>query len=230
MRQTYDGLARKYRDDDERHVGGLDHQRLCETLGTISVSFMRPISVLDLGCGTGRHFHCFRNVRRLVGVDVSREMLREAERPVCASEVEVERPELICSDLYSVSFPEESFDLIVCLGVFGNGCDITGDLLRRWASWLTGGGILLLDTFDPSSLPLPSRIRKYIRWKAHIHLPQSVRSLWIKRTGWPPCFYCTESEIRKMLLRSALTNFSIDRVRCHMPAGPAQKFFIKASR
>ena len=40
------------------------------------------LRVLDLGCGTGRYFHCLNNISCLVGIDISPDMLEVAAR-VC---------------------------------------------------------------------------------------------------------------------------------------------------
>src|SRR3954453_15481500 len=88
IRASYREVTPKYREDDEIEVKTENHQHLERTLGEISSSFGRPIVVLDAGCGTGRYFHCIRNVQRLVGIDVSPDMLKAAESPVRASQID----------------------------------------------------------------------------------------------------------------------------------------------
>src|SRR5689334_17015007 len=82
VRAGYEEIATQYRDDDEIEVASANHHRLEGILNLISSSFRRPITVLDIGCGTGRYFHCLRNVNKLTGLDLSAEMLRAAQNPV----------------------------------------------------------------------------------------------------------------------------------------------------
>ena len=230
MAATYDSTAHQYRRDDEIHVAGEDHQRIYDLLLRTCAQFSRPISVLDLGCGTGRHFHCLRNVKRLVGVDVSPEMLREAENPVRATEIQIQKIELLCSDLSALSFPEHSFDLIICLGVFGNGCSLSPELLRQFYQWLNPAGVLLLDTFDPACLPPLKRIRKMLRWKLHTVLPRALQSAWIDFRGWPPCFYCTFIDLWHLAKSAGFDCFSLESIHCQMPQGPASKLQLSATK
>ena len=80
----YDRGASQYRRDDEIEARTENHQRLGGNLRRICRSFPDPVRVLEIGCGTGRYFHWLENVDLLVGVDLSAEMLREAERPLFA--------------------------------------------------------------------------------------------------------------------------------------------------
>src|SRR5262245_38820409 len=118
----YRAEANHYRQDDEIEVMSDHHRRLATVLSGISASFGRPIAALDAGCGTGRFFYCLRNVDRLVGLDITAEMLRAAENPVKSDEVTVRRIELIRSNVFFTSFPPASFDLIYSFGMFGHGC------------------------------------------------------------------------------------------------------------
>jgi len=63
--------AQHYREVDERMLQSASHQHYCQILGELTAGFDRRIYVLDAGCGSGRFFHCLRNVRHLLGVDVS---------------------------------------------------------------------------------------------------------------------------------------------------------------
>src|SRR5688572_1914734 len=71
LQQTYDRTAQDYRTQDEEHIGGRDYQHVSKILRDVCRSFGREIRVLDLGCGTGRYFHCIQNARELVGLDIS---------------------------------------------------------------------------------------------------------------------------------------------------------------
>src|SRR5215471_10117664 len=107
-----------YRQDDEVAVLTEGHQRLNGVLRELSGSFGRDVSVLDLGCGTGRYFHCLQQVERLTAADISIHMLREARMPVRADRITCGRIDLVCADISRLPFAHESFDLIYSVGVF----------------------------------------------------------------------------------------------------------------
>jgi len=74
--------SERYRESEKLGIHNEENKRMCRILKNISHSFGYKISVLDLGCGTGRYFHCLQNVERLTGIDISPHMLREALNPV----------------------------------------------------------------------------------------------------------------------------------------------------
>ena len=50
--QSYRDAAAQYRKDDEIEITTDLHSHLSAILGSLSASFARPITVLDVGCGT----------------------------------------------------------------------------------------------------------------------------------------------------------------------------------
>src|ERR1044071_50686 len=82
IRAGYREVSSQYRRDDEIEVTTPNHHRICATLKRICVSFPNPIRALEVGCGTGRYFHCLTHVEELTGLDISEDMLRSAENPV----------------------------------------------------------------------------------------------------------------------------------------------------
>lgn len=82
-----------------------------------------PNSVLDVGCGSGRYLAALSQlgIRRLVGIDLSANMLELAKAQVCDTGAEVE---LIAGDLADWS-TDERFDLVIAMGLF----DYAGDPL-----------------------------------------------------------------------------------------------------
>ena len=230
MKVAYSKTASQYRSNDKAHITSSEHLKLRERLANLSASFQKQITVLDFGCGTGRHFHCFRNVKHLVGVDVSPAMLREAANPVLQSEIQVQKIELRCGDIYSTNFEDGTFDLIVCFGVFGNGCAPTEALLNKMFGWLAPGGRLLFDVFDPGSLPALRRYRKMLRWRLHESLPEALNQLWLKLSGWPPCYYCTFEELWHLIHRAGLSCPSLERVESTLTIGKGTKFLVTAQK
>src|SRR5436305_1908196 len=98
VKASYQGVAAKYRSDDEVEVTTEHHRHLRGILTTLSSSFGRPINVLDVGCGTGRYFYCLKNVASLLGLDISEEMLKIAEHPVRQADISAKRIELRCQN------------------------------------------------------------------------------------------------------------------------------------
>jgi SAM-dependent methyltransferase len=78
---------------------------------------MRPSSVLDVGCGSGRYLSALASVgiKRLVGVDVSAAMIELARQEVQGvedSEIDLVQAEFLDWDT------NEQFDLIVAMGLY----------------------------------------------------------------------------------------------------------------
>ena len=73
-------------------------------------------TVLDCPFGTGRWIPAYHNVDRVVGVDVSADMLHEAEHKIPSQE----RPhyELVCANIFEHDFAlyrTQGIDLVVCV-------------------------------------------------------------------------------------------------------------------
>src|ERR1043165_7159053 len=105
LQSTYDRTAQDYRAQDEEHICGRDYNHWSRVLREVSASFDREIRVLDLGCGTGRYFHCVENARELVGLDISQQMLDAARNPVRSDDVSARKVTLVQGDLFSAQFP-----------------------------------------------------------------------------------------------------------------------------
>ena len=223
LQQTYDRTACDYRAQDEEHICGRDYEHIAETLKDICASFDREIRVLDLGCGTGRYFHCVRNARELVGVDISQQMLAAARNPVRAQDVTARKIRLIHGDLFSGNFREGEFDLIYCLGVFGNGCGITREACARIWRTLAPGGVWFFDATDTSTLPRGIRLRKNFAARLYAALPKSVKAAWVKRKRWPPFFVSDITTIRKRLQNAGFDVEWITSRRSYLPQGIGYK-------
>jgi cyclopropane fatty-acyl-phospholipid synthase-like methyltransferase len=105
-------------------------------------------NVLDLGCGSG--LPATRAVvdagHTVVGVDVSREQVRQARRNVPEAAI-------VQSSALDVTFPAESFDAVVALYMIDHLPRVEHPaLLASIHRWLRPGGRLLL-TFDTADHP-----------------------------------------------------------------------------
>jgi SAM-dependent methyltransferase len=217
VRMSYRSAAAKYRCDDEIEITTERHERLKHVLETISASFGRPITVLDAGCGTGRYFHCLKNVEKLVGLDVSEEMLQIAERPVRQEEVTARQIVLQCENIHLASFPSGSFDLIYSLGMFGNGCPVTVEICNKFHDWLAPGGQLFFDTVDLKTMPFLRRIRRAIRNGLQPFLPEPLRNAMSRRNAGVPFFGLNRRDVQNILRASQFKSFSTASHACNSP-------------
>src|SRR5262245_27655561 len=113
-----ENYAKNYRTSDEQEVQSDNHKHFCDILRQSTLGFARGISVLDLGCGTGRYFHCLQNVDGLTALDGSIEMLKQARFPIRGEAISIKRINMICADVLDIPIAG-NFDLIYSIGVFG---------------------------------------------------------------------------------------------------------------
>ena len=217
IRASYKEVTPRYRKDDEIEVTTENHARLCGMLRTTTLSFPEPISVLDAGCGTGRYFHCLQNVRRLVGIDVSPEMLSAAESPVRKEQISAGEIKLICENIFSSSFPPESFNFIYSLGMFGHGCPLTAEICNRFHDWLKPGGRLFFNVVHLATLSWRKRIRRRLRPWIYPLLPIATRKSLNERREWVPFFGLTLRELKRVMARTNFRNFTISSHVCNSP-------------
>jgi len=217
LRQGYGKMASKYRSDDEIEVTSPHHQRLAARLSAISSSFGRPISVLDIGCGTGRFFYSLREVEKLVGMDISPEMLEAAKHPVNASRITARHIQLIQGNVFYASFAPHSFDFIYSFGMFGHGCPITKELCDTFHSWLTPGGQVYFDVVDFAGLPWRERLRKVVRKAIHKGLPVRLKMILEKRENGTPFFGMRKYELENILRSSRFSSFAVISTLCESP-------------
>lgn len=110
--------------------------------------------VIDLGCGTGLCFPLLREkigaTGRLIGVDISSEMLSAAERKVRAAGWT--NVELIHSDIEAFAFPAE-IDGVISTGVFGYLVEREKILKNIYTSLLNTGKVVIVDGKRPQKWP-----------------------------------------------------------------------------
>jgi SAM-dependent methyltransferase len=175
--------AAQYRELDQQSLApGRSGAHYCRILGQITASFNRPIAALDVGCGTGRYFHCLKRIDRLVGVDLSTAMLAHAEEPVRREQIDARSIELKNGDVLEIDLPHGGFDLIYSIGVLAEYSPLDARTLGRLRELLAPGGALFVTAVDSSSrVSVPERGeasfgRRLIR-KAFPWLPRGVRRL-----------------------------------------------------
>lgn len=224
MQQSYDVQACKYRQHDELHITGADHQRVCLRLRAICEASDSPLDVLDLGCGTGRHFHCLRRVKTLTAVDVSSKMLELARSPVKGNEMDIEQLNYLRGDLYSTDIPASKYGLIYSFGVFGNGCSLETALAHRIFQGLRAGGCFFFDVPDASTLTFWRRMRQRLRVRIYHALPNALQARWDTHSGWLPAYIPTEGGLGSILRSAGFVKIEIRSEVSHLPSGMGKKF------
>lgn len=214
---SYNIVAEQYRRDDEIEVQSENHRRLCGNLARMSGSFGREIDVLDAGCGTGRHFHCLSNVRRLVGLDISMDMLHAAANPVRRADVTAGEIQLIRGSIYQHAFPVESFDLIYSLGVFGHGAKVTAELCATFHQWLRPGGCLYFNVIESAIDPTPVAVRRKLRKIVYPVLPRRLQQRLDERAARYPTFHMQHDELAATVFQGGFTDFNLSLNVCRTP-------------
>ncbi len=73
--------ARSYRESDERGKTEESHTLKYNIIRELSSSLLSLINVLDLGCGTGRYFHCIQKRQVSCGSGCLMEYARAGQGP-----------------------------------------------------------------------------------------------------------------------------------------------------
>ena len=216
IRESYREVSSRYRCDDEIEAKSENHKNLCAVLGELTSSFEHPITALDVGCGTGRYFHCLQNVQKLIGVDVSPDMLEGAKHPVLETEITIRDIELRCGNFFLLDLPEGSFDFIYSLGMFGHGCPVTLQVCNKFHDLLKPGGKLFFDTVDMAGLRVTDALRKRLRGLIYACLPTAGKAA-LDRRDPVPFFGMTKAQLRRILRKSKFARFNVYSRKCESP-------------
>jgi SAM-dependent methyltransferase len=212
-RESFDATwSEMYREMDLKLVAGdPTYVHYGAVLEALTSSFGRPIDVLDAGCGTGRYFHRLRQVNRLVGIDLSPDMLEQARNPVRAAEVQAATIDLQCGELAALRLPDASFDFVYSVGVYGEYAPADEALMREFRRLLRPGGVLFLTAVEttsrvsePENAP-PSLLLRVVR-KGFPWLPPGVRALLNRR--FSP-FYTTRADLEQAFGRAGFRSVDI---------------------
>ncbi|HHY84297.1 MAG TPA: class I SAM-dependent methyltransferase [Verrucomicrobia bacterium] len=217
IKADYRAVTPQYRRDDEIEVTTENHRHISRRLRELCESFPHAICALDVGCGTGRYFHCLTNVRELTGLDITEEMLRAAENPVRQEQVSIPVIRLVRANVYLKEFPAESFHFIYSLGMFGNGCPVTTALCDKFHTWLVPGGKLYFNAVDTTGLPLWFRTRRQIRGMLWPLLPERLRQGLREREARHPFYGLTQRELANIMKSSRFSHFEVASRPCASP-------------
>src|SRR5262249_4054481 len=125
--------------------------------------------------------------------------------------------ELRCENAHLCSFPPGSFDFIYSLGMFGNGCPVTVEILNKFYDWLTPGGHVFFNTVDLATLPFGRRVRRHIRNRIYRWLPKRAKTVLDQRAGQVPFYGMTRHELEKVMRASQLSTFTVTSHICQSP-------------
>lgn len=108
--------------------------------------------VLDIGCGPGHlplMLVAMLPEARIVGVDLSREMLKIAEEHRAAS-AHADRVEFVLGDAKGLEFADASFDAVCSNSILHHIPDPVPFLREAWRVLKPGGALLVRDLFRPA--------------------------------------------------------------------------------
>lgn len=204
--------AAKYRQFDEQALRpGHSGDHYSHFLSEITASFGRQIDALDVGCGTGRFFHCLNRVGRLVGIDLSPAMLAKAKDPVKREQIDAKAIDLICGDVLSVDLPLAGFDLIYSIGALGEYSPLNERTVRRLRTLLAPQGLLFVTAVDSCSrvsVPeseAPSFARRLAR-KSFPLLPHTLRRFLNRRLS---PFYLSRREVKSVFWAAGFADVTL---------------------
>jgi SAM-dependent methyltransferase len=152
--------AERYRAHDDTLTDSGPYLGFVNWLQRVCGQFKGPIDALELGCGTGRYFSALPNVRHLVGLDASADMLAMARRPYRAEAITAEKITLIHGDLFTQPLEDAAFDLVYSIGVLAEHAPLNRDVSSRVHRLLKLGGRFAFSTVHPDS---PSIARTFGR-------------------------------------------------------------------
>ena len=121
------------------------------------------IRILDIGCGTGRFFHCFDKNSIITGLDVSAEMLEEARSPVGFNGATFPELNLIKGTLTPdfISNHKRGFDLIYSVGVYGSHAKYPYNIMNLCREMLKPNGVAILDIADIQTIGIARQKKWY---------------------------------------------------------------------
>lgn len=143
--------AERYRAHDDTLTDSGPYLGFVAWLQRVCAEFSAPIDALELGCGTGRYFNALRNVRTLVGLDASADMLAMAKTPYRADAITVEQITLIHGDLFTQPLEDGAFDLVYSIGVLAEHAPLNEAVVSRVHRLLRAGGRFAFSTVHPDS-------------------------------------------------------------------------------
>lgn len=204
--KVYDvGMSTNYRQYDEEFVHTKAYTHIAGKIKRLTASFSHPISALDVGCGTGRYFHVLQNLKELTGIDVSRNMLVEAQNPFRGDAIAHADINLMEGNFYDYDFEGQKFDFIYSVGVLGEHTVFDRHVAEKLYSLLKTGGTLFFSVVD---IEPRKNLKRKLAEAAYPFLPKSIKQVLDKR--WETC-YMTYAELDAIMRKVPFSSYEIDR-------------------
>jgi SAM-dependent methyltransferase len=222
--------SKEYRQVLDRRERQTEHYRFFRD-SLLSLTENRTgLNILDLGCGTGRHFPCLRNVRKLTGVDASRHMLENVAPGPPEDHPERLELDLVCGDIHQVHFNPDTFDLVYSIGTLGEYCDLNSELCDKVHDWLRPGGKFFFTAVDSRS-----RIKFRMRVKGmggpasaiYPYVPGIFRGKF-NRIFFS--YYISRKELERELRNSRFKQWSIFHLVCRSSEWAGAHFVVTATK
>ncbi len=158
--KAYNIWSRHYDDQEDNLVLALDNQLFRRLIINKQLA---GLTIADIGCGTGRHWHALldQNPKRLVGFDISTGMLAQLNKKFPGAET------YVLKNAQLAILNNESCDLVVSTLAIAHMPDLKS-VLQEWHRVLRPGGEMIITDFHPEALAKGNR-RTYAhhgRWKA----------------------------------------------------------------
>ncbi len=203
--KLYDeAYSANYRAYDEEFINAPTYKHYRQKLEALTSSFHKPITVLDLGCGSGRYFHTLKNTASLTGIDISEHMLEMAKNPVKGKEVNIPSIKLIAGSVYDHDFNGEQFDFIYSIGVLGEHAPFTLEMCNLLYSLLNKDGVLFTTIVN---LDIRKNTKRKLAEMAYPILPSNLKRVFDER--WKSN-YMTQKQLQALMATSKFTDYSID--------------------
>jgi SAM-dependent methyltransferase len=204
-----EAYARRYFEYDDQAFRNPVGASFAAWLGDLCQTFDRPITVLDLGCGTGRFFPALTHVREIVGVDASAAMLARA-RERAASACPRASVTLIEGDVETIRLDSGRFDLAYAIGVLAEHVPLTTRLAARVGDWLAPHGVFAFTTVHPESPSIGLTWRRRLGRAVVPWTAGPVRE-WLRRRWLGRGLYADEEYVGQVMGRAGFRLESLSR-------------------
>ncbi len=145
VRKDFSNAACSY---DEAAI--VQHEICDRTLERVDMLNKQPLSILDIGSGTGRSLQGLRSRFpncTLTACDFALPMLEQCKQGLYSKY----QTHLVCNDAEQLAFADASFDLIFSTSTF-QWCTDLNQVLSECMRVLCNNGVLIFSTFGPDTL------------------------------------------------------------------------------
>ncbi|HTM66317.1 MAG TPA: class I SAM-dependent methyltransferase [Flavipsychrobacter sp.] len=198
-------MCSSYRKYDEQFIHTKAYMHYAGQIRRLTEDFRRPISVLDVGCGTGRYFHALRNLQGLTGIDVSPNMLAQAQDPFQRENIALQHIELIEGNFYDYDFGGVQFDFIYSVGVLGEHTVFDKHVCAKLYALLKDGGRLFFTTVD---IEPRKNLKRKLAEAIYPLMAKNIKRIFDKR--WETC-YMNYDQLDEIMRNGEFSSFTISR-------------------